>query len=237
MKTYQQGSTLIVVLIVLLLITLIGTTAMRESLFNLRLSTSAQISNLLINNNNAALFELTDPKKVSVRLSSQNMFGYFDGDNASDELVFCYRASRSLFFTSQTTSTIGSSKKGSQGYCKANYFSTGRQAVLSQVYLTQLPALSSSDQLEGLVMGNDIGAKETTSVSKTIGATVISVLPSFSSINSTQIENCFQKSAKKTSSSTKDDNVELCFQDKNIPYNTQYSEFVVKVVPEKKLVP
>lgn len=232
MKTYQQGSTLIVVLIVLLLITLIGTTAMRESLFNLRLSTSSQISNLLINNNNAALFELIDPNKVSVRLSSQNMFGYFDGENASDELVFCYRASRSLFFTFQDASVIGSTKRGNQGYCRANYFSTGRQAVLSQVYLTQI-ASSDSNILESLVTGNDIGAKETTVSAKTIAATVISILPSFSDINSAQIETCFQKSAKKTSSSTKDNNVELCFQEHNIPYNMQYSEFKVSMAPEK----
>lgn len=227
----QQGSTLVMVLIVLLLITLIGTMAMRESLMNLRLSTGVQISNILLNNSDAGLFELEDPKKIAVRLTSQNMYGYFNDDsNAEDELVFCYRASSSSFFNLRNASVINSTKRGSRGYCKANYFATGREAVISQIYLRKLIS-SENNVLDSKALNNDIGAKDTTTSFNRIGATVISVLPSFSNIATRTLEGCFKLSAIRTDSSTKSDNVEMCFQDANIPYNIQYAEYNVGSTP------
>lgn len=232
----QQGSTLVMVLIVLLLITLIGTMAMRESLMNLRLSTGVQISNLLLNNSDAGLFELEDPKKISVRLTAQNMYGYFDDDtNADDELVFCYKANQSTFFNLRDTSVIGkNSKRGTRGYCTSSTFATGRSAVLSQVYLRKLSSSSSGSSgnaLDSQVTDNDIGSKDTTSTFRRIGATVVSVLPSFTNVLSSKVEGCFKLSAIRTNTSNKTNNVEMCFQDANIPYNIQYSEYNIGSVP------
>lgn len=235
----QQGSTLVMVLIVLLLITLIGTMAMRESLMNLRLSTGVQISNLLLNNSDAGLFELEDPKKISVRLTAQNMYGYFDDDtNADDELVFCYKASKSTFFNLRDTSVIGKNgKRGTRGYCTSSTFATGRSAVLSQVYLRKLSSSnsgssgSSGNALDSQVTDNDIGSKDTTSTFRRIGATVVSVLPSFTNVLTSKVEDCFKLSAVRTNTSDKTNNVEMCFQEYNIPYNIQYSEYNIGSQP------
>lgn len=233
----QQGSTLVMVLVVLLLITLIGTMAMRESLLNLRLSTGVQITSLLLNTNDAGLFELEDPNKIKVRLAAQNMYGYFDDDtNADDELVFCYRADQSSVFNLRRASVINSTKRGTGGYCGASTFATGRSAVLSQIYLRKLSA-PTTDSLSSQVQGNDIGTKDTTSSFRRIGATVISVLPSFANISPSQITGCFRKSAIKTSTSTKANNVELCFQAANIPYNVQYSEYNIGSQPSNTNLP
>ena len=51
----QQGATMIIVLVVLLLIAVAGTVALRSGVFGMRLSTNTQAGNLLINNNDSAL--------------------------------------------------------------------------------------------------------------------------------------------------------------------------------------
>lgn len=230
---YQQGSTLIVVLIVLLLITLIGTMAMRESLLNLRLSTTSQVGNLLLSNSDAALFDLENPNKVRVRLVSQNMFGYFENPlNASDELVFCYVSNRSSIFQLSRASVINSPKLGTtNGYCESNQFSTGREAVISQIYLRKVSV--QREVLDPHDKGNEIGTNKSAGVNLSLAATVVSVLPSLSTTSFDKIQNCFKLSSVKSDASTASTNVEMCLQEQNVPYNLQYAEFDVGATPKQ----
>lgn len=230
---HQQGSTLIVVLIVLLLITLIGTMAMRESLLNLRLSTTTQVGNLLLSNSDAGLFDLENPNKVRVRLVSQSMFGYFENAlNAKDELIFCYVSNRSSIFQLNRASVINNpSKLGPNGYCAENHFSTGREAVISQIYLRQIR--EEQEPLAPFDKGNEIGANKSAGVKLNLAATVVSVLPSLSTTSYTNIQDCFKRSAVKNENSTAQENVEVCLQEQNIPYNLQYAEFDVEATPKR----
>lgn len=233
---YQQGSTLIMVLIVLLLITLIGTMAMRESLLNLRLSTSTQVSNVLLNTSDAALFEMEDASKVRGRLNTQSVYGYFDAaENANDELVFCFNAKEARFFSMSRASVVGSTKRGSQGYCTENIFSTGRNAVISQVYVRKLNLAQayahSGSTLTAYAKGVSIGQQSFSSL-KHVAVTTISILPSFANTaNSKQISTCFQRSALRTATSNASNNVEECFKSLSIPYNMQYAEYAVGTSP------
>ncbi len=136
----QLGSALIIVLVMLVLIVSIGTWAIKSGVLGLRLATNSQVQALLLENSNAALFNLEDPKQVARQLAADGMYSYFnDPDNADDELIFCYRASQSTFFSMQNASVIDSqgamTKNGVNGFCKATQFATGRSAVISQVYL------------------------------------------------------------------------------------------------------
>ena len=136
----QLGSALIIVLVILVLVTLIGTLAVRSGILGLKLATNSQIQSLLLENSNSALFNLENPAQVRRQLAGDGMYYYFDkSENAADELVFCYRASQSQFFSMNNASVIDSSggitKNGVGGFCKANEFATGRSAILSQVYL------------------------------------------------------------------------------------------------------
>lgn len=235
---YQQGSTLIVVLIVLLLITLIGTMAMRESLLNLRLSTTSQVGNLLLSNSDAALFDLENPNKVRVRLVSQNMFGYFENpSNAEDELVFCYVSDRSAIFHLTRASVIkNSSKLGVEGYCdtKKGQFSTGRKSVISQIYLRKVPV--QTEVLAPQDKGNEIGTNKSAGVSLNLAATVVSVLPSLSTTEFDEFKDCFKLSTiKNKDNAAANDNVEMCLQQRNVPYNLQYAEFAVAATPKQVL--
>ncbi len=56
----HKGSTLVIVLIVLILVTLIGAMGVRTGIFGLKLATNSQIQALLLESSNAALLNLED---------------------------------------------------------------------------------------------------------------------------------------------------------------------------------
>lgn len=221
----QVGSALIIVLIVLLFVTLIGTLAIRSGILGLRLATNSQIQALLLENSNAALFNLENPNQVERQLAPDGMFSYFNKNgNANDELVFCYRASDSQFFSMNRASVIGSNKIGVTGYCKADQFATGRSAILSQVYLRKNNA-NNDEPFSTVVQSTSLGVTATNLpiISNNISATVISVLPNFSGATDAEIEACFKKNASEVSA---------CFTELNIPFNTQHADYIVGGQPK-----
>lgn len=217
----QQGATLIMVLILVLLITVIGTLAIHSSTVGLKVATNSQIQALLLENSDAALFYIEDPRSVARQLAQDGMFSYFNAAaNSEDELVFCYRAAAQRFFGLDQASVISpngaTTKIGERGFCKSNQFATGRPAVLAQIYLKK--NIESAAPLSQLTQGTSLGQAVLPIISHQIGVTVISVLPSFSRISSTQIEACFKKNSSQVSQ---------CFSQYNVPYNTQHADYVV----------
>ncbi len=194
---YQQGATLIVVMIILLVITVLGTIAVKSGILGLKIATNSQVSALLLESSDAALFNVENPNEVETQLSGRGMFAYLDlATNADDELVFCYRAKDSEFFSLAKASAISgasTSKMGITGYCTASDYSTGRSAVLTQVYLTRIK--SNTAPLSTFAIGTSVGQSGLPVTSNSVGATVISVLPSFSGAASDKINGCFKRSA------------------------------------------
>ena len=222
----QLGSALIIVLVILVLVTLIGTLAVRSGILGLKLATNSQVSALLLENSDSALFNIENPDQVARQLALDGMFAYFNSSaNADDELVFCYRAAQASFYSFSKASAItedGSTTKiGVDGFCKANQFAMGRSAVLSQVYLTKSSTVSAP--FGSVPKGTSIGQSNVPATSNNIGATVISVLPSFAGASSTEIEACFKQRASA---------VGACFEGLNIPYNMQHSDYVVGGQPK-----
>ncbi len=223
----QQGMTLIIVLILILLITAVSTLAVRSSIVGLKVATNSHIQALLMENSDAALFNMEDPRLVARQLAQDGMYSYFTAsENGEDELVFCYRAAATDFFRLDQASVITpngvTTKIGEQGFCKANQFATGRAAILAQVYLKK--NLESSAPLSQLIQGTSLGQSLLPIASHQIGVTVISVLPSFSQISSAQLEACFKKRASEVSQ---------CFNQYNVPYNTQHADYVVGGQPNQ----
>ena len=190
----QKGATLITVLVILIVITLLGTIAVKMGIVGLKIATNSQVNALLLENSDSALFNIENPAEVERQLALDGMFAYFNSSaNANDELVFCYRASENSFFKLSKASAItedGSTTKiGVDGFCKANQFAMGRSAVLSQVYLTK--SSTASAPFSSAPKGTSLGQSNVPATTNNIGATVISVLPSFAGATTTQIENCF----------------------------------------------
>lgn len=217
----QKGATLITVLVILIVITLLGTIAVKMGIVGLKIATNSQVNALLLENSDSALFNIENPAEVERQLALDGMFAYFNSSaNANDELVFCYRASENSFFKLSKASAItedGSTTKiGVDGFCKANQFAMGRSAVLSQVYLTK--NATTSTPFAGVPKGTSLGQSNVPVTMHNIGATVISVLPSFAGATTTQIENCFKQRASA---------VGACFDGLGIPYNMQHSDYTV----------
>ena len=222
----QKGATLITVLVILVIVTLLGTIAVKMGIVGLKIATNSQVSALLLENSDSALFNIENPDQVARQLALDGMFAYFNSSaNADDELVFCYRAAQASFYSFSKASAITAdgttTKIGVDGFCKANQFAMGRSAVLSQVYLTKSSTVSAP--FGSVPKGTSIGQSNVPAISNNIGATVISVLPSFAGATTTQIENCFKQRASA---------VGACFDGLGIPYNMQHSDYVVGGQPK-----
>ena len=222
----QKGATLITVLVILIVITLLGTIAVKMGIVGLKIATNSQVNALLLENSDSALFNIENPAEVERQLALDGMFAYFNSAaNADDELVFCYRAAQNAFYDFSKASAIAAdgttTKIGVDGFCKANQFAMGRSAVLSQVYLTK--NATTSTPFAGVPKGTSLGQSNVPATSNNIGATVISVLPSFAGATTTQIENCFKQRASA---------VGACFDGLGIPYNIQHSDYTVGGQPK-----
>lgn len=222
----QKGATLITVLVILVIVTLLGTIAVKMGIVGLKIATNSQVNALLLENSDSALFNIENPAEVERQLALDGMFAYFNSAaNADDELVFCYRAAQNAFYDFSKASAIAAdgttTKIGVDGFCKANQFAMGRSAVLSQVYLTK--NATTSTPFAGVPKGTSLGQSNVPVTMHNIGATVISVLPSFAGATTTQIENCFKQRASA---------VGACFDGLGIPYNMQHSDYVVGGQPK-----
>ena len=222
----QKGATLITVLVILVIVTLLGTIAVKMGIVGLKIATNSQVNALLLENSDSALFNIENPDEVERQLALDGMFAYFNSAaNADDELVFCYRAAQDAFYYFSKASAIAAdgttTKIGVDGFCKANQFAMGRSAVLSQVYLTK--NATTSTPFAGVPKGTSLGQSNVPVTTHNIGATVISVLPSFAGATTTQIENCFKQRASA---------VGACFDGLGIPYNMQHSDYTVGGQPK-----
>lgn len=233
----QNGATLIVVLMILVIIALVGTLAVKSSILGLKIATNSQVRSLLLENSNSALFNIEDPKQIARQLAMDGMFSYFNSaDNIDDELVFCYRSSSmNTFYSMDKASVIkkdgNTTKMGITGFCKAGEFSSGRSAVQAQIYLKKNME-ENPTPFSTVPTGTSQGQNELPVVAHNIGVTVISILPSYVGVTDTQIENCFKQTVIKKNDTTQ--TVEECFDTLNIPYNLQHADYVVGGSPKLK---
>ena len=223
----ERGATMIIVLVVLLLIAIVGIIAMRSGVFGSRLATNTQVGNLLINSNDAALTKFEDMSEEGVRINFApiGMYHYLlDPINATDELVFCYRRDRDEVFSMANASVISSTgaTSGVVGFCDGSTFSSGRDAVITQVHMKrQNTATSPSSFVLGSTLNEDV---LTTQKTINISLSAISIIPAYASnnIGATDIQDCFRRTAFKTG--TVETNAE-CFARLNMPYEVQSTDF------------
>lgn len=249
MKIRQQGSTLIVVLILLLVVTVIGTLAIRNSLTTLNIATNSQAQQLMLQNSDSAIFHVEDPDLVEWYNMAENLFGKATSDvNKGKELVFCYRGAESSFYAATRTSLMQwvsgtapmANEIGLNGYCKlsndTSWFTSGRKAVMTQV---AVKANINGNQLVGIDRAFDHMQKATdveavkAKKAEKILVTATSIVPSMSSASDDDINACFNShmnhvvipSSVTTPDAGKDKSVAQCLQDLGVPVNTQVVEY------------
>lgn len=225
----QQGSTLIIVLIVLLLITIIGAIATKSGTLGLRLATNNQAGQLLMEMNDSTLFSLEnpDPNFIEQSIAKGGLYDYFnDPKNAKHEVVFCYNTKQVRFYKGSSARGIIDEKgivKQNNGFCSNDTFSTGRNAVITQVYVTKINQSTNSG--ESLPVGTSIGESKLPFINEHLSATVVSVLPGFSGGN---YVDCFKKTSKPAKEGEQPrETVQKCLKDNNVSYNVQNIEFKI----------
>lgn len=212
---YQKGATLITVLILLLLITIIGLYAMRNSIFNLKLATNSQIQTLLMQTSDVALDHLEKNFNTN---ESENLAGtpvgqiLLDG-NEGKELQLCFKPTEvsggevknNLFFNlsdfriierkaKNSTEAKSTAESGNiNAFCDpASMFSISRKAIVTQVAVVSPddPAIE-VNRFEYVNKGGD--PKDSTNTNtKRVRVTVTSFAPAMTSASIADMNLCLK---------------------------------------------
>lgn len=245
----QQGATLIVVLILLLIITVIGTLAVKNSLTALNIATNSQAQQLLVQNSDSAIFNVENPALLTRNLASDGLFGYIkEVNNRGKELVFCYKGTQSEFFNLSQASVMMwesgtkplNSSLSLDGYCKINtsnnFFTSGRKAVMTQVAVkvrTDNTSLSVGieNPFEHMQRGTDVESAKIDNTEKIL-VTATSIFPLLSTASDAAIDTCFSTHMNQvvipssvTPDANMDKSVSECLQSLGVPVNTQVTEY------------
>ncbi len=234
-RHHQKGSTLIVVLFILLAITIIGTLAIRQSMVSLNIATNSQAQQLMMQNSDAATFNIEDTSNLVRSLARDGMFGFIKGaENKGKELVFCFRGSRAQFFTLSQASmiylnnsdTIVNSDLGVNGFCRtgantANFFTSERRAVITQVSVSFTNSTSSMP-FQDSIRGTD---EELSKIEKTerVVVNTTSLMPALTSVDTDEIDDCLDSHISNSSTN----GVANCLAGLNVPYATHVTEYTL----------
>ena len=245
---HQQGATLIVVLMILLMVTIIGVLAIRVALTSLNISTNSQIAQLN--------FQASDTptnwmmQKDSVTLASfSNIIGAALSEsetNPGAEYIFCFKPISASTEFAQTinatlikggTANIATIEEGgTRGFCDlTSDFGSNRQAVITQVAVTVPTNADNSVPGAYLPRGTNltIGSalpSTVTSVQR-IRMTITSMLPNYSPEKVSTIQAACLSTANAKISDNADpalssqQTLSECLALKNVPVNTQVQEF------------
>lgn len=252
----QRGATLIIVLILLVVITIIGTIAVRQGLVGLNIATNSQAQQLLIQNSDAAFFNVEKEDNLIQALSTSGMFGYISGAaNQDKELVFCFRGTEHDFFNIGRASIMqweeGKQKPtnnalGTDGYCDAkatdsNFFTSGRKAVMTQVAV-KFSSQQNNDPFFGQILGTD---EKTVKLerSKPLKIFAVSIMPTLTSADSDKINTCLNShmsevtipagvvidnnETSKKAFEKASKSVTQCLAELNVPFSTYVTEYVL----------
>lgn len=242
LRNTQSGAVLIVVLIMLVLLTLVGTWAIRGSITSLKIATNAQAQALLKQTSDSVFFTLENKTDDALTLAKMRggdgMLGYvMRPENKGKELVFCVRGavadnfagSRLASVVYWNGTTIKNTDMGKNGFCQKSRitdFLSGRNAVMTQV---SIRSAENERDWEDMLEGDD---KDTSkSVGKPrVAITVTSIIPNFSEASTIEINTCLSDFTSFSDPVTKNETVTDCLAEKNVPYSTQQMEYILQTL-------
>lgn len=241
-RNTQSGAVLIVVLVMLVLLTLVGTWAIRGSIISLKIATNAQAEALLKQTSDSVFFTLenkTDDELAFTNMRiGDGMLNYtLRPENKGKELVFCIRGETpDNFVGSRIASviywegtTIKNTEMGKNGFCQVNRlgdFLSGRSAVITQV---SIRAGSSDRDWEHLMEGDDKETSKSTGIQKVV-ITATSLIPKLSDSSSSAVNKCLSERTSFEDEVVQNETVTDCLANINVPYSTQEMEYTMKPV-------
>lgn len=234
----QRGSTLIIVLFVLLIVTVFGTFAIRQSLTSLNIATNSQAQQLLMQSSDAVLYRLGATGYAATSGNPTSLMGYAL-QNQGKEVVFCFRSQTNpnAAFSVANTSLLDWNENntdvainGPSGFCSlttANDYASSRKAQLTQVAITVNPASNLVvPPLQFVNVGSDLESlgKLDTEQTKKIRVYVTSILPNLSTASSADITACLRRPNEPPLSGTAS-TISSCLEGIGVPFNTQIQDF------------
>lgn len=233
----QKGATLVVVLILLVALTVIGTLAIRQSIVSLSIATNGQAQQLLTQNSDAAMFYVEDADELDGFRSGIGLFGYIlEPSRKGKELVFCFRGNNTRFFNKAQSSiifnedtTVINNSEGTAGYCRVggndNFFTSNRRAVLTQVSVVARPGnVQDVKPFQYFIRGQDPLSSKTIPPERIV-VNAISIMPALSSASDADINNCL--SGRLSNATAANLSITTCLTNLNVPFVTHVTEYVL----------
>lgn len=204
----QAGVALIAVLLFLILITIAGVIAVRQSSVDLKVATSDQANVLMLNASDSVLADIEETAKPAhpnyVRMTSERdgILGYFGvqtNDKIGDQLHFCYRPTDPHLF-SLTKSRIlkyggGYDRENAEGLklgvcdsSNSSDYTSARHTTLTQVVIRALDS-ETAVRFEANTRGELAGTTDNSQVPN-LSINSVTVLPSLSQASNSELKEC-----------------------------------------------
>lgn len=256
----QNGSTLIVVLFLLLIIMVVGTYAIKSGITSLRISTNAQINQLLAQSADTPLNKYLNTADLNRLMSYSTAVGAaIDEKKPNREFIFCYKPTVNRIFGSildtsvimpnETGDAARLADSGISGFCNLSRdFGSARQAVVTQVAITIPRAVDITKEVGShLARGTNLsagsGLPKNLVSSQPIRVTTTAFLPAYANVPIADVQtaclssnNVFISDNLSTELSNKK-TLKDCLMEFNVPVVSQVQEFALASFLEQTVAP
>lgn len=216
----QAGATLIAVLLMLLLITVAGAIAVRQSRTDLQVATSDQINTVLLqtaDNANQKLEAVINGNTNTTAYhnlleSPEGFIGYFykdESDKNDHEVIYCQTGEELDYLIASATVRVGTGTMYNDGYCtngSDTRYTSSRNVMVGQVGISPVDTSSEENQkpLQSYTVGEDINRG--TSKNKQFNIRSNAAIPAFG--NTGDANACFSGGVT---------NVSECLKNQGVP--------------------
>ncbi|MBH0084966.1 pilus assembly protein PilX [Psychrobacter sp. SCQQ22] len=246
-RSTEQGATLVVVLLFLVLIMLAGAIAVRQSNTDLKIATSDQINTVLLQSSDSANQKLeamingssTSTEYLDVT-SVAGVFGHFllNEENSENEFIYCFNPRTKKYLTANATvrqATGGywsSLNNGICDYTSADGYTSARQTVVTQISVTTTPTAADAEAFGHMVLGKEVEDRTSKKYQFDIRAT--SALPSYSEPVDTE-GSCFAKTSISANVASGKNSLNDCMLAATTPSKMLYEQADVENVSSSTL--
>ncbi|WP_201575861.1 pilus assembly protein PilX [Psychrobacter sp. H8-1] len=238
----EQGATLIVVLLFLILIMLAGAIAVKQSNTDLKVATSDQINTVLLQSSDSANQKLEtmingdpDSEQYQDVTSSAGVFGHFllDENNTDNEFIYCFNPRTKKYLTANATVRApdggywGSINNGICDYTSADGYTSARQTIMTQMSVTTTPPDPNAERFGHMVIGKEVEDRTSERFKFDIRAT--SALPAYSEPKDDD-GSCFAKTSIEANVATNKKSLNDCLLEAKTPSKMLYEQADVENV-------
>lgn len=235
-RSTEQGATLIVVLLFLVLIVLAGAIAVRQSTTDLKVATSDQINTVLLQSADSANQKLETMvngsatsdgyKDVTSATGALGHFLLFE-DNKTNEFIYCFNPRTQRYLTKSATvrapagGYVDGLNEGVCDYTDAADYTSARQAVMTQMSITITPPEPNAERFGHMVLGKE--SENRTSKKYQFDIRPTSSLPSYSEPKA-GADKCYEQTSIKYNVATGKKSLNECLLAASTPSKMLYEQ-------------